>query len=264
MGLGRRKIRLDDEAAWVFNRMADVYEARPAYPASLITALSQLVPTARSPAAEMRSAAGRIADIGAGIGHLALPLAEAGFDVIAIEPARAMLERLQSTADARGLHLRSLHATAEALPLEASSVDLTVVADALHFLDAERTGREIARVLVPGGALALLSCELGDTPFMRGVIEIMHEAAPRRPRNLTQAIMQVSSLAEVPLTLEQHFDDQTPVSAERLERILRSISFIGPAMNAARFAQFRERIHALPHAPVWARRFILHSGRKRA
>ena len=42
---------------------------------------------------------------------------------------------------------------------------------------------------------------------------------------------------------------------------LRSISFIGPAMNPERFAAFHEKIRALPERPVWARRFTLHAGR---
>ena len=59
------------------------------------------------------------------------------------------------------------------------------------------------------------------------------------------------------------FRDETPVGPEALEAILRSISFIGPAMNPERFAAFRARIHALPDKPVWARSFTLHAGFRR-
>ncbi len=264
MGLGRRKISLEHEAAWVFNRMADVYDARPGYPHALLSALAELAHGAAHDIPDAPAPKPRIADVGAGIGHLALPLAALGFDVVAIEPARAMLERLREAAQTRKLALRTLHATAEALPLESASVDLVIVADALHFLDAERTGSEIGRVLVPGGALAIVTCELAETPFMRGVVSLMQEAAPRRPRDLTKALAQISALAELTLAKTVHCQDQTPVDAETLERILRSISFIGPAMNPARFAAFRARIHALPEAAVWARRFTLRFGRKRA
>jgi SAM-dependent methyltransferase len=252
MSLGRRAVGIDDPSRWVFNRMAEFYAARPAYPAALIDALADLAGPVGN----------RIGDLGAGVGHLALPLTERGFEVVAIEAAEAMLARLRAAAIDRGLTLRALHAAAEALPLDPASLDLVVIADALHFLDAELTARQIARVLAPGGALALVTCGFGDTPFMRGVVRLMEEAAPRRPRALTQSIVHLSVLSEVPLTSERRFHDETPIDHATLERILRSISFIGPAMTPARFAAFRERVHALPEAPIWARAFVLRSGRR--
>jgi len=254
MSLGRRKVGLDEPSRWVFNRMAEFYPARPGYPAALIDALAELAGPIGS----------RIGDLGAGVGHLALPLAERGFEVVAIEPAQAMLEQLRAAATAKGLALRALHATAEALPLDPASLDLVVISDALHFLDTELTAHQIARVLAPGGALALLTCGFAQTPFMRGVVRLMEQAAPRRPRALTQSIVHLSALSGVPLTDERHFADETPIDHPTLERILRSISFIGPAMNAARFAALRERVHALPEAPSWARTFVLRSGRRPA
>lgn len=253
MSLGRRKVGLEDPARWVFNRMADVYDARPSYPPALIDALAGL-------ALAGGRVGGRVGDFGAGIGHVALPLAGRGLDVVAVEPAQAMLDRLRQAA--RGLPIRTVHATAEALPLEDASLDLVVVADALHFLDAELAGREIARVLAPGGALALVTCELGQTPFMHGLLEVIHQAVPRRPRSLRGNIVHVGAITGVEFGPERRFHDETPVDAATLERILRSISFIGPAMNPVRFAAFRERVHALPGPPAWARDFTLRAGRR--
>lgn len=42
MGRKRRQVGLDDPTRWVFNHMADVYDARPAYPAALLEALVAL------------------------------------------------------------------------------------------------------------------------------------------------------------------------------------------------------------------------------
>ena len=40
MSLGRRKVGLEEQSRWVFNRMAGFYAARPAYPAELVDALA--------------------------------------------------------------------------------------------------------------------------------------------------------------------------------------------------------------------------------
>jgi SAM-dependent methyltransferase len=235
----------------VFNRIAEVYDARPCYPPALIDALAELAGPAES----------RIGDLGAGIGHLALPLSERGFDVVAVEPAHAMLERLRTRAAHRGLTLRAIHAASELLPLETGSLDLVLIADALHFMDAQLTGREIRRVLAPGGRMGVVTCEPAQTPFMQDVVRVIEQAVPRRPRDLTKTMTHLSAETRVPLTSERRFDDETPVDHLTLERMLRSISFIGPAMNPARFAAFRQRVHALSERPVWARTFILRSGR---
>jgi ubiquinone/menaquinone biosynthesis C-methylase UbiE len=252
MGLGRRKVGIEDASAWVFNRIADVYDARPPYPATLIDALAQLAGRTGS----------RVADLGAGIGHVALPLCARGFDVVAVEPASAMLDRLRKTADDRGVALRTVHAAAERLPFEPASVDLVIIADALHFMDAQLIGAEIDRVLAPGGRLAIVTCRPAPTPFMRDIVRVTEQAVPRRPRDLAQNMVHVSGMTGVSLTHELHFDDATPVDLVTLDRILRSISFIGPAMNAERSAAFRTAVHALSEAPVWARTFVLRSGHR--
>ncbi|MDB4985187.1 MAG: Methyltransferase type 11 [Myxococcaceae bacterium] len=254
MGLGRRKVELNDAQAWVFNRMADVYDARPPYPADLIAAVAAWAELVGGPGA-------RVVDLGAGIGHLSLPLAARGLAVTAVEPAAAMLERLTAQAAARGLSVCALHAKAEAVPLEACSAELVLIADALHFLDAELTAREVARLLVPRGGLSLVTCEFADTPFMQALSQLMQQAAPRRMRATRSPLVQLAAVARVALERPRVFYDAVAVEHDELERILRSISFIGPAMSPARFAAFRERVCALPE-PVWARKFTLHAGRR--
>src|SRR4051812_37651714 len=99
VSLGRRKVPVADPARWVFNRMADVYDARPPYPAALLDAIAELA----------TAVGGAIGDLGAGIGHLALPLASRSFDVVAVEPAGEMLARLRRAAAERGLALSTVH-----------------------------------------------------------------------------------------------------------------------------------------------------------
>ncbi len=250
MGRKRRVIGIENPAGWVFNRMAEVYDSRPVYPTELVDALVVL---ARGP---------RVVDLGAGTGHLALPLAARGLEVVAVEPAAAMLQVLERSAAERGLRVEAAHGKAEELPFDVARFDLVVISDALHFVDAELVGREVRRVLAPGGALAVVTCEFANTPFMTALRELMESAAPRRPRAISQAMRHLAALSDAPLHRAARFVDETPVEADQLESILRSISFIGPAMNPVRFEAFRERLHALPHAPVWAREFTLYQGRK--
>lgn len=244
---------IDDASRWVFNRMADVYEARPAYPPQLVDVIAEWTGGLGS----------RVGDLGAGIGHLALPLAERGFDLTAVEPAHAMLERLRAGARSRGVSLSLVHAAAESLPLPARSLDAVVIADALHFIDTALAAREIARVLVPGGALLVVTCELGTTPFMREFARMMEDATTRRPRRLVSRLAQLAGVARIPLAEKLSLEDETRVTLDELKRILGSISFVGPAMNPERTRAFHARVQALAGGePVmWGRKLTLFAGR---
>jgi SAM-dependent methyltransferase len=123
-----------------FGAVADVYErGRPLYPAE---AIDWLVP----------AHARRVADIGAGTGKLTRQLRERGLDVIAVEPSAGMREQLRRAVPG----VPVLAGTGEQIPLADSSVDLVIVAQAWHWVDPERAVPEVARVLAPGGRLALL------------------------------------------------------------------------------------------------------------
>jgi ubiquinone/menaquinone biosynthesis C-methylase UbiE len=249
MGLGRRRVGLEQPERWVYNRMAESYAARPAYPSAL---LQQLFELAGEPGAH-------VLDVGAGIGHLSVPLAALGHRVTAIEPARAMLEKLEQQALAR---IACVHAAAEALPLTDASVDLALIADALHFLDAHRAGTELGRVLRRRAALAVVQVEFGDAPFMQALTALMQAAAPRRPRQVSDTMTQLAALAGVKLQHTHTFEQAQVVPSAQIERILGSISFIGPAMNPERFAAFCAGLRAIEHPPVWHTTIRLWSGRR--
>jgi SAM-dependent methyltransferase len=256
MSLGRRNVTLAQPERWVGNRVAEAYAARPPYPAALVDALAALAGLAGDEASP-------IVDVGAGAGHLALPLAARGHRVIAVDAAEGMLKVLRARAEAAGMVVELRHATAEALPLTAASAALAIVADALHFLDAHRAGDELARVLRARAALAVVQVELADTPFMQAVQAAMRQAAPRRPRALAATRVQLAARAGVKLALAGSFACTTPLTAAELELQLRSISFIGPAMNAERFAALRARVLDIPAPRVWARVLHLYAGRRR-
>jgi ubiquinone/menaquinone biosynthesis C-methylase UbiE len=243
-----------DFDAWVYNKMVDAYAARPSYPEALIERIAALACAARA----------RVVDVGAGIGHLSLPLAERGHEVCAVEPALGMLESLQARASAAGLAVRAVHAAAESLPLRAASTDLVVLADALHFMDAARVGHELARILSRCGRLAYVEVAFADSPFMTALAQIMRDAAPRRPRATRGLLAELAALAGVQLSLHERFEQRTPLDDARLLRILSSISYIGPAMNPERTEAFRARVRAIPYPPEWHTLIVLHAGQRGA
>ncbi|MFZ1155892.1 MAG: class I SAM-dependent methyltransferase [Solirubrobacteraceae bacterium] len=127
-----------------FADVADAYErGRPEYTAAV----------AQTIATELHVTTGaRILDLAAGTGKLTRALIEAGLDVIAVEPQAQLREILISSVGAE----RVLDGTAEQIPLPDVSVAAVTVADAFHWFDQATALREIRRVLVSGGGLAVL------------------------------------------------------------------------------------------------------------
>lgn len=93
----------------------------------------------------------QVLDLGAGTGKLTDSLLRLGREVRAVDPASSMLSELTR----KHPELPCLLGTAEAIPLPAHSVDAVVIGSAWHWMDAQRTGAELARVLRPGGVLGL-------------------------------------------------------------------------------------------------------------
>jgi SAM-dependent methyltransferase len=127
-----------------FASVADEYErGRPDYPPAVAGAL----------AAELGLCAGsRVLDLAAGTGKLTRALLAAELDVVAVEPQQALREMLAASIGAE----RARDGLAEAIPLEAASVDAVTVSDAFHWFDHALALAEIARVLRPGGGLCVV------------------------------------------------------------------------------------------------------------
>jgi ubiquinone/menaquinone biosynthesis C-methylase UbiE len=122
-----------------FGPVADAYDrARPSYPDE---AVAWMTGPGRSV----------VLELGAGTGKLTELLHENGHDVLASDPSPEMLMRL-----AARVPVKHVLATAEHIPLRSRSVDLVVCAQSFHWFDHDRALAEIARVLRPGGVLALV------------------------------------------------------------------------------------------------------------
>jgi SAM-dependent methyltransferase len=92
-----------------------------------------------------------VLEIGAGTGILTRLLAERAPHVTAVEPDDRMRAVLSKAPG-----VEALAGWAEALPAADASVQVVVAASAWHWVDEERAVPEVARVLRPGGRLALV------------------------------------------------------------------------------------------------------------
>jgi ubiquinone/menaquinone biosynthesis C-methylase UbiE len=130
-----------------FDAWAGEYDRyRPTYPDSLFARIRGELALPERP---------RVADLGAGTGRASLAMARLGWQVTAVEPGGPMLEVLGARAAEAGLTLELVQATAEATGLESASVDLATAAQAFHWFDKPAALAEMARIVRPGGGVAL-------------------------------------------------------------------------------------------------------------
>jgi SAM-dependent methyltransferase len=123
-----------------FDRAAEAYErGRPGYAEAALDELGL-------------PASAHVLDLAAGTGKLTRQLVRRFERVVAVEPLdgmRAVLEELVPEAEA-------LRGNAEDIPLAAGEVDAAFVGEAFHWFAGPLALVELARVLRPGGTLAVL------------------------------------------------------------------------------------------------------------
>jgi len=151
------------------NRVADYVRYRPGYPPQLIQALQD--------EAGLTSQS-IVADIGSGTGISAGLFLQLGCTVYGVEPNTEM----RAAAEARfagETRFHSIAATAEATSLADDSVDLVTAGQAFHWFDRERTRAEFARILRPGGFVALFwnSRRTDSTPFLQAYESLLLQFA---------------------------------------------------------------------------------------
>jgi ubiquinone/menaquinone biosynthesis C-methylase UbiE len=96
-----------------------------------------------------------VADIGAGTGYFALPIARVVARVYAVDMQPEMLEMLRSRIG--DLPITAVNGEATKTTLNDASVDLALLANVWHELDDHPAALvELARVVRPGGRIAIL------------------------------------------------------------------------------------------------------------
>jgi ubiquinone/menaquinone biosynthesis C-methylase UbiE len=93
-----------------------------------------------------------VVDLAAGTGKLTRELVPRAGRTIAVEPSADMLRRLREVVPGA----EAVEGTADAMPLGDAAVDGVLVAEAFHWFATPAAAAEMARVLRPGGGVALL------------------------------------------------------------------------------------------------------------
>jgi ubiquinone/menaquinone biosynthesis C-methylase UbiE len=232
-------VPIDDVAARGFDAGAEAYEAaRPGYPNEAMDALVEHLHI--GPGVD-------VLDLAAGTGKLTRRLVEVGASVVAVEPVAGMRAQLAAVLP----DVEVVEGTAEAIPLPDASADVVTVAQAFHWFDAPGALGEIARVLRPGGGLALLWNERDETtPWVAEMSRMIrwHERTVSRYQHVDWAEVVAASgrfttLHEMTITWEQS------MTRELLADRVRSISYIAAMPVSARERLAAEVVYLVRRLP---------------
>jgi len=100
-------------------------------------------------------------DLGTGTGTIAHGLAEMGCTATGLDPAETLLEQARRKALPNEIYVNG---TAEKLPFGAATFDLVTAGQCWHWFDQGIAGKEIKRVLKPGGRLIIASFDFNPKP----------------------------------------------------------------------------------------------------
>ena len=140
----------------LFDGVARLYQAtRPGYPPELVEFVAATAGV---------GAGAAVLEVGCGTGQLTERLAPLGFALTAIDLGASMVEAARERVP--GGRVAFLAVSFEELDADAGSFDLIISATAFHWVDPEVRFRKAARLLRPGGWLAVAGCrEVYDEPL---------------------------------------------------------------------------------------------------
>lgn len=129
------------KTAWDYSKLADAYLKRPDYSQEAIDEL--VIKTGLQPGA-------KVCDVGAGVAHLTLMLAEKGFEVTAVEPNDAMREN--GKIRTKSLSNVTWHeGTGEKTGQEFKSFDLVTFGSSFNVCNREEALKETVNILKAKG-----------------------------------------------------------------------------------------------------------------
>lgn len=237
----------------VFGPLAAEYARfRPSYPDPLFNALAE----------RLGPDPGLALDVGSGTGAAVLPLLERGMRVVAVEPNRAMLSWARSGVGGRPGWIGAIASRAETLPVAPGVAGCVTVAQAFHWFEAEAALAEMARVLRPGGTLALVWNVTVPDAFTDDVHELIVRHNPGYGRPVTRSMLDTPApLARHPAFVvdpAERFDHQRPMTEDAYVGYAFSWSYCGGALTEEQRAPFegelRKAIRRHHPGGVWLER----------
>ncbi len=207
----------------LFRGTADAYARyRPQYPPRLIELLAD--------AAGLHGGS-RVLDLGAGPGHVALPLAAYVAEVVAVDVEREMLDRIEAP------NVRTVVGRAEDVDASWGRFDLVTAGRSFHWFDRAVLFERLPQMTAQ---LALLGDSMPQDPRMPQALEIaaevLGEERPARGRWFAD-VLRSSPFSEV---VELEAEDERVWDADRLVGLLASTSY-APRLGT-RFAEVERRI----------------------
>lgn len=218
-----------DDRARIGFAGAEHYNAyRPSYPREAVAYIRKAAKlTGRS----------TVVDLAAGSGLMTRLLSPVG-RLIAVEPLPEMRCVLASEVP----EAEVLTGTAEQMPLESGIADAVVTAQAFHWFANAHAVAEIARVLTPDGALALVWNKRDNRDaWMARLRDTVDPLRGNSPHHEDMRWCEVFAASDAPLALQEHetFSWQEQITLERLKGRVLSISFIAMLDPAGQSAVFR-------------------------
>ncbi|HWH45983.1 MAG TPA: methyltransferase domain-containing protein [Thermoleophilaceae bacterium] len=182
----------------------------------------------------------RALDIASGAGVTACLLAaEAGVDAVGVDYGREAVARARRRADAAGLAARVsfVQGDAEALPLADAGFDFAICECSMcTFPDKEAAASEMARVLRPGGRLAItdMTARFEDLPeALRNAASQVACVADALPLDGYVALLEQAGLR---VTATEDHSDALRSMIDRAEARLRAARIIGGALALGEYA----------------------------
>ena len=188
---------VEPQVTWNYSKLARSYLKRPEYSEGGLDAMLAI---------SKPQAGGTICDIGAGIGHLTIPLARRGFTVTAVEPNDEMRALGQErTREISAITWRK--GTGEDNGAESGAFDFISFGSSFNVTNRDLALRETHRVLRSGGWFACMWNHRNlDDPLQKEVEGIIKSFIPdydygTRREDQTQVILN-SGLFETPYRIE--------------------------------------------------------------
>lgn len=223
-----------------FTGLADIYAAhRPTYPAEIVEALCARTAAVGGPKVAI--------DIGCGTGIATAALAQGLPDwrIIAAEPNADMLAKARVTC--AGLaNVAFATNGAESLPGDDAGVSLVLAAQALHWFDLTQFFAEAARVLVPGGIVAVLynNRQNAVSAVLSEIESYLEDCDPSYSRDYrardTEALLAALDDFEAGVRVRTVW--LKPTSTDDLVNYFMSRSMMQPLADKVGLAKLRQRI----------------------